>query len=220
MDQLIAKITPSEANGIRKVQVGCGPKNILPDWWNIDIRDFKGIDQVMDVTKKWPWENVLDYVYGEHFLEHLAIPEACSFLVEAGNAIKIGGRIRLTTPSLEWVLKTHFTFDETLKTRELSQTWAINRAFRGWGHQFLYSKEMLLHLLNALCFENIVFFDYGRSDDPNLINLERHGGWRIDHGYPSVWIVEATRGSQLITSNVSFDIESDSMYLKYVKSGH
>lgn len=34
---------------IRRVHVGCGPNNIFSDWWNVNIRHFKGLDQVMDV---------------------------------------------------------------------------------------------------------------------------------------------------------------------------
>ena len=45
------RLGPDDPNGIKKVHVGCGPKNIFPDWWNVDIRSFQGIDTVMDVTK-------------------------------------------------------------------------------------------------------------------------------------------------------------------------
>ena len=33
----------------------------------------------MDVTKPWPF-NGLEYVYGEHFLEHLSLEGAIAFL--------------------------------------------------------------------------------------------------------------------------------------------
>ncbi|WP_025895701.1 class I SAM-dependent methyltransferase [Kordiimonas gwangyangensis] len=106
------KLSPIEEGGIARVQVGCGPKNIKPDWWNVDIRPFPGIDAVMDVTKVWPWRGVLDYVYGEHFLEHLSLSDAIDFLTHSRAALKHGGALRLTTPSVEWVLKTHFKFND------------------------------------------------------------------------------------------------------------
>lgn len=46
---------PEHKLGIKRVQVGCGPHNILSDWWNVDIRQFDGIDQEMDVTMPWIW---------------------------------------------------------------------------------------------------------------------------------------------------------------------
>lgn len=70
---------PNDFNGLKKLQVGCGPQNLMSDWWNVDIRAFPGIDQVMDVTKPWPFDGV-EYVYGEHFLEHLRLEGAIAFL--------------------------------------------------------------------------------------------------------------------------------------------
>lgn len=216
----LEKRSPGDLLGIKRVQVGCGPKNILPDWWNVDIRSFNGIDEVMDVTQPWPWKSILSYVYAEHFLEHLTVPQAIAFLVEAGNALQIGGKIRLSTPSLEWVLKTHFLFDDATQQRKLDQTWAINRAFRGWGHQFLYSREMLRWVLDSTGFQDIAFFEYGLSNDQDLMRLERHGGWQVECGYPSVWIVEATRSDQPITSSEDLATEAEAKFLKYVGSGH
>ncbi len=211
--------SPSEPDGIKRVQVGCGPHNIFDDWWNVDIRAFKGIDQVMDVSVDWPWVRCLDYVYGEHFLEHLTLPQALGFLVSAGNALQVGGRIRLSTPALEWVLKTHFTFSDDYND-VMGETCAVNRAFHGWGHQFLYSKVMLETMLVTLGYQSVQFFDYGHSNDPVLCNLERHGKWRIQAGYPSVWVVEAVRGEQEIICTGAFREQLWNRYLRYVDGGH
>ncbi len=204
---------------IKGVHVGCGPQNIFDGWWNVDILNFGEIDQVLDITQPWPWDN-LDYVYGEHFLEHLTVPDAIKFLINAGKALQIGGKIRLSTPSLEWVLSSHFSFEAQDISKRIKETWAINRAFNGWGHQFLYSKEMIEHLLISIGFENIEFFEYGISNDPNLMGLERHGGWGYHTGFPSVWIVEAQKGSNDISFNETFFEEVTSYYQKYVETNH
>ena len=135
----------------------------------------------------------------------------------AGNALEPRGRIRLSTPSLEWVLKTHFNL-ATLGTRR-SQTWEINRAFHGWGHQFLYSREMLLHFVTGTGFESPVICDYGQSDTPALENLERHGGWNVTEGYPSVWIVETERGEKAIALTDDLHAEAEKNYVAYVRAG-
>jgi predicted SAM-dependent methyltransferase len=211
---------PSHPEGMRRVNVGSGPKNLLPDWWNVDLRPFDGIDQAMDATEPWPWHDRLEYVYGEHFLEHLAVPQALSFLVQAGNALELGGRIRLSTPSLEWVLKTHFSLDTHEPATRRAQTWGINRAFHGWGHQFLYSRETLVHFVTGTGFESPVIYDYGRSDIPALENLERHGGWNVTDSYPSVWIVEAVRGDTPIGLTDELQAEAETNYIAYVRAGH
>src|SRR5215472_4449559 len=207
---------PEAIGGIRRLQVGCGPHNILSDWWNVDIRSFAGIDEVMDVTRSWRWSARLEYVFGEHFLEHLDIREGLKFLHFAGLALEIGGRIRLSTPSLEHVLSTHFNLDH--KQRDLSQTFAINRAFHGWGHRFLYSKEMLEHCVRSVGFDSVSFHHFGESPTPALQNLERHnpGGG----GNRGVWIVEAARSSNPLDLPADFLQRAEAEFGRYVDSGH
>ncbi len=203
-----------------RVQVGCGPHNILESWWNVDIRDFEGIDRVMDVAKPWPWKDSLRYVYGEHFIEHLSFDQAVSFLTYAGNALIVDGKIRLSTPSLEWVLKTHFDFEkEDLNTR-LKNSFGVNRAFHGWGHQFLYSKEMLQAVLEGVGFSDITWCEYGKSDDRSLTNLEQHGTPSFGYGFPSVWIVEARKTSKKMERDEAFFDLAELDFLRYVRDGH
>jgi len=207
-------------NPIQRVQVGCGPHNILPDWWNVDIRPFPGIDQVMDVTQPWPFEG-LKYIYGEHFLEHLSLEGAVAFLNHSWNSLQVGGVIRLSTPSLEWVLSTHFNLSESNPDQRISSTFAMNRAFHGWGHQFLYSKEILASLLENLGWQNIEFCEYGKSNHLALVSLERHKGYVVTQGYPNVWIVEATRSQSRSSEKIeSYHNFLKTSYIRYVNSGH
>ena len=202
-----------------KIHVGCGPKNILEGWCNVDIKMFPGIDEVLDVTKSWPWSDI-DYVYGEHFLEHLSLEGAITFLESAGNSLRTGGKIRLSTPSLEWVMTTHFTFQDS-EAKSFNETLKTNRAFYGWGHQFLYTKTMLSQVLDSMGYSEINFCDYGQSSDPNLQGLERHGGYSISNGFPSVWIVEAQKDSAAeIKLKAAFHEELEKDFLRYVRSGH
>lgn len=218
--QIAGRRSPSHVDGIKQVQVGCGPHNVLPDWWNVDIRAFKGIDEVMDVTKPWVWEDALDYVYGEHFIEHLELKGAMDFLFNAFRALREGGKIRLSTPSLEWVLSTHFDVNALDDEVKVAKTLSVNRAFHGWGHQFLYSQAFLKKIVASVGFEDIAFFSYGESGDPNLNNMERHGGFRVSQGFPSVWIVEATRPEGRGNVDGGFIDSCHNNYIKYVMAGH
>lgn len=218
--KIAPRLGPSHSNGIKKVQVGCGPHNILLDWWNIDIRAFPGIDQVMDVTQPWLFTG-LEYVYGEHFLEHLSLEGAVNFLNNACNSLKPGGTIRLSTPSLEWVLSTHFNLSESSTQQRISSTFAINRAFHGWGHKFLYSQDFLTSLLENLGWREIKYCEYGKSEQPALTELERHGKVSFCQGYPSVWIVEAIRGDPPASSDLAaYNHVLEQSYIRYVRGGH
>lgn len=217
---LPSRLSPTEPNGIKKLQVGCGPHNLLSEWWNVDLRNFPGIDQVMDVTQPWLFDD-LEYIYGEHFLEHLSLEGAFSFLNHAWKSLKVGGIIRLSTPSLEWVISTHFNLSEKKTDKKIASTFAINRAFHGWGHQFLYSKEFLTSMLENLGWKEIVYCEYGKSKHSALDNLERHGKYTIANGYPNVWIVEAQKINFRSEEKLaSYRRAIDTSYSRYIRSGH
>lgn len=186
------RLPPDHPDGIKNLQLGCGPQHIRRDWWNTDLRAFPGIDEALDAVQEWRWIDQLHYVYAEHFLEHLDISQAVAVLANCARSLRRGGVVRMSTPSLEWVLKSHFGFLSPTDSRQVSETIAVNRAFHGWGHKFLYSQGMLAWLFENMGFENVEFFSYGESNHETLRNLELHGGWQVQHGFPSVWIVEAT----------------------------
>jgi predicted SAM-dependent methyltransferase len=213
------KLGPDHPDGIRRVQVGCGPHNLLPDWWNVDIRMFRGVDQVLDATEPWPWGD-LEFVYGEHFLEHLELDKALDFLCHAGNALRPGGILRLTTPNLEWVIHSHFTPGPVDQPTRVHDTLRFNRAFYGWGHRFLYTREMLVHVLTAIGFEPPAFFGYGESDMEELRDLERHGGYSVNAGLPSLLVAQASRPHADLAVPAQLRENLEENFLKHVRAGH
>lgn len=203
----------------KRIHVGCGPKALKSDWWNIDLRPFKGVDEARDIVEPWAGYSDVEYVYGEHFLEHLRLDHAATFLSNAHSAMCQGGRIRLSTPSLEWVYATHFDVTELSREKTLSDTFKINRAFHGWGHQFLWSKPMLEEALEAAGFSDICFHSYGESADSFLSGIEEHGGYTVNHGFPSVWIVEGVkRGNEQRME--AFLGKAILEFQRYVDGGH
>ena len=209
-------------NDIDRINLGCGPHHRLEGWLNADLRPFPGVDHVMDATESWPFaDGSLCYVYGEHFLEHLSIDQTLDLLGHAGRALRPGGRIRLSTPNLEWVVATHFCLDDaTDPGRRRQETLKVNRAFYGWGHQFLWSRELLEHVLLGTGFAAVDFFAYGESDDPNLCGLERHAGYSLAEGRPSVVIVEAVRSGAEVRVDPELREWIREEFLRHVDAGH
>ena len=132
---------PNFPSGIKRVHVGCGPHAILPDWWNVDVRKFRGIDDVIDAAEPWPYTD-LDFVFAEHFIEHLTLDRGLTLLIiHAGNSLRPGSVIRLSTPNIEWVMHTHFQTGQVELEKRLLDTLRTNRAFHGWGHHSCIRKR-------------------------------------------------------------------------------
>jgi hypothetical protein len=174
----------------------------------------------MDATEPWPWTG-LTHVFGEHFIEHLEIDKAIDFLVHAGASLAPGGRIRLSTPNLAWVMRTHFTFGDGVDAeRRLADTIKLNRGFYGWGHRFLWTEEMLCGVMASVGYEDVVLREYGHSEDPELHGLERHGNFSVADGLASVIIVEGARGERPIAHDEQIAAWIDHDFLRHVRGGH
>jgi predicted SAM-dependent methyltransferase len=155
-----------------RLHVGCGSL-ILPGWINVDLESQPGVDHVLDVRRGLPFEN-LRYVFAEHFLEHLTEEEGKAFLRECRRILAPAGALRLSTPNLDWVMVTHYNWQERDPATRIEQCRILNRAFHGWGHQFLYNDTLLERALRDAGFDRVEFRPYGKSGDPELRGLERH----------------------------------------------
>jgi predicted SAM-dependent methyltransferase len=155
-----------------KVHVGCGPV-ALPGWLNVDNQPYPAVDQLLDVTKEWPFEDV-KYIFAEHFIEHLSYQQAVAFLRECRRALRDDGILRLSTPNLDWVWLTHYAFPAGDGVSAIDACFNLNRAFHGWGHQFLYNEQTLAATLHEAGFSTAITQNYGESRDPELHGLEHH----------------------------------------------
>ena len=176
----------------RRLHVGCGTE-VIPGWCNIDIQDLPGVDMVLDVTGGFPFSDV-EYIYCEHFIEHLRFDEGFRFLEACNEALSDGGVLRLSTPNLDWVYLTHYTADAADPSTRIANTFMLNRAFYGWGHQFLYNRDLLSAVLDAVGFQNLVECEYGISDRPALDGLERHERYGSTPEHSDILIFEAEKG--------------------------
>ena len=82
-----------------KLHLGCGT-NILPDWINVDLN---GSSEVVrwDLRQPLPLSSdSMDFVFNEHFIEHITREEALSLLRECNRVLKRHGVLRISTPDL------------------------------------------------------------------------------------------------------------------------
>jgi predicted SAM-dependent methyltransferase len=160
----------------RKLHVGCG-KVKLPGWLNIDVEP--SADLVIDVRGGLPFDdNSIDFIYNEHFIEHLTYEEGEKVLKEFWRCLKKGGVLRIATPDLDFLIQIYgrdFKTDdwfpagyEFVKTKGM----AMNMVFRWWGHEYIYNEEELQNQLSRVGFQNIKRCELYKSDYSELSDLE------------------------------------------------
>lgn len=175
------------SQAVAKLHIGAG-RVALPDWTNVDLEPLPGVDSVVDVRDGLPFRDVR-FIFAEHFIEHLSHDEGVRFLAEARRALIPEGILRLSTPNLEWVLKTQYGQPSSDRVRDC---FAINKAFRGWGHQFLYNRETLRATLLEAGFASVEERTYGMSPHEELRRLEHHETYADSPELPHVIILEAS----------------------------
>lgn len=120
------------------------------------------------------------YIYNEHFLEHLPVPTAIAFLTECHRLLRPGGVLRVAMPhvaaSVHRYLREDWKNDPAIEKYGLTwiQTRAemINVSFRYWGHQWLYDEEELERRLREAGFGKLSIVSWGESAHAELQNRE------------------------------------------------
>ena len=181
-------------DGEVRLHVGSGAER-LDGWLNVDLKPFRGVDVVADVTEGLPFaDSSVEAVYAEHFLEHLRLDDGLDFLAEVHRVLRPGGVLRISTPNLDWVWETHY--DPAADPGEkVEAALRANRAFHGWGHRFLWNTEILERAMAGCGFVDLVRCRWGESERPELAGIERHRAHRDTDSHPHVVIVEGAKGA-------------------------
>jgi predicted SAM-dependent methyltransferase len=181
---------PENGESPLRLHLGCGQSPIA-GWLNVDVQALPGVDRVLDVRKGLPFENVAS-IYAEHFLEHLDVADGLACLAECRRVLAPDGILRISTPNLDWVLATHYRYGNWPAEEDaIADCFQMNRAFHGWGHRFLYNRQLLVAALRAAGFADVSMHRYGESDVPELARLERHEKSGDSPELPHVLIAQA-----------------------------
>jgi predicted SAM-dependent methyltransferase len=174
-----------------KLHVGSGPV-LLEGWINVDNQPYRGIDQVLDIRQGIPYSD-LEFIFAEHFIEHLAYDDAMKFLRDCRRALVDDGVLRLTTPNLDWVWMTQYHLGQwTQPSEAVRDCFWMNKAFRGWGHQFLYNAQTLTECLRDAGFATVERCNYGESRHDALRGVEHHEKYLDSPELPHLIVAEAS----------------------------
>lgn len=162
-----------------KLNLGCGP-HAMNGWVNYDLEPNGNPKvQQLDLSRGvLPHDsNTVDFIFSEHFIEHITKEQGLKLLGECYRVLKPNGIIRISTPDLYELIDAYFDFDSYPVS--LPGTWEpasacdmVNEGMRLWGHQYLYSYSELKNSLELSSFKIIVLRKYHQSFHDELRGLE------------------------------------------------
>jgi predicted SAM-dependent methyltransferase len=182
------------ANDVRKLHIGCGA-HVLHGWLNTDFVRSREV-LFLDATRPFPFgDSEFDYVYSEHMIEHISFPAGQRFLKECSRILKPGGKIRVATPDLMFLVDLCRDGTSTVQRDYIewssqhfvpeapfpSEAFVVNNFFRDWGHRFIYNDKVLRASMEAAGFVNVRRCELNASDDAQLRNLEHDS--RMPRGF-------------------------------------
>jgi len=178
-------------NRVRKLHLGAGPM-VLDGWINTDLRPRpeKGV-VYLDIAEPLPFESAsLDFIYSEHLIEHVSLRDGLSHLDECHRVLRPKGVLRLVTPVLDFLLA-YFSGCEWTELQEAFMRRVVdsnlpnsghyhpcillNFFLRDWGHQFIYSGDLMIECLGRAGFPCVYECEVGESPVETLRGLEMHG---------------------------------------------
>ena len=168
-----------------KLHIGCG--TVYKDGWiNIDNNSDSNISRIdlpWDLRMPLPFpKNSVDFIYNEHFLEHLSVEEALRSLKDFRRILKLGGVVRIAMPDLKGIISAYMNPNSLAESQPFLKKFGLdfvktraemlNINFRWWGHQWLYDWEELERRLHEAGFTAIVQCWLYKSGFEDLCNLE------------------------------------------------
>jgi predicted SAM-dependent methyltransferase len=175
-----------DRHSVKKLHLGCG-HHPLVHWLNTDLSPRIRNVVAVDVTRKFPFPaETFDYVFSEHMIEHISYTQGHAMLRECFRILKPGGKIRVSTPDLAFLIDMYAKPKSELQDRYIKwvtesfirhapaceDVFVINNFVRDWGHTFIYDEKTLKASLEMAGFKNISRCGLNESDDKNLRYLE------------------------------------------------
>ncbi len=136
-------------------------------------------------------DGCVDWVYAEHFIEHLDLEEGIGWLRDVHRILAVGGWLRLTTPDLRRYVEGYLEdsdegffarhrrrlMDLGAKAEDLPERKAfmVNQIFKFHGHKWIYDLDELCHSLSTAGFDPaaVTVQPFGKSVLPQLAALDR-----------------------------------------------
>ncbi len=121
-------------------------------------------------------DDSIDFIFCEHFIEHVDRAQAKAFMSNCYRALKTGGVLRISTPSLRKIVA-DYTRRETPACEDsdlaaVTPCQVLNKYLHWWGHEFIYDEEEMGLLFSEAGFRENKKVPWRKSDHAELAGLE------------------------------------------------
>jgi predicted SAM-dependent methyltransferase len=144
----------------------------------------------LDARESLPLEDgCVDWVYAEHFIEHLTLDDGIGWLREVRRILAPGGLLRLTTPDLRRYVAGYLHDDGFFREHRARllalgarpadvperPAFMVNQIFQHHGHQWIYDLDELRCALSAAGFDPTAVTEraFGQGAIPQVAALDR-----------------------------------------------
>lgn len=178
-----------------KLNLGCG-EHPIEGWHNFDFEPRKPNITFCDLSKaQLPYSTgTVDYIFSEHFVEHLTKKHAIKLFTECHRVLKSGGVMRISMPNIYSLSEGYIEWSRYGKRPDISAVWnpespcdMLNEGLREWGHQYLWDWPEASKQLLIVGFRLVEHKEWRSSVHSNLQNLEVRP-------YHNDLIIEAVKG--------------------------
>ncbi len=162
-----------------KLHLGSGSR-LLDGWLNVD--EWEGYPSLTpeqylrhDLRHPVPLpDGCADYVYSEHFIEHLDLEAGTRMFGEMFRLLKSGGIMRVSTPNLAELVDAYIHRDirRWQSWQPESPARILNDGLTSWGHKFTYDEQEIRDTIIKVGFVDLVMREWGKSDHEALRGLE------------------------------------------------
>jgi len=170
-----------------KLHIGCGTL-YKENWINIDNNSDNNIEKLdinHDLSTGLPFDDdSVDFIYNEHFIEHLSREDGLKFMIECHRVLKNSGILRIACPDLDQII--HGYINDNWRDFDWVKTYNCEWIESGcqminislnefpWGHKYIYNKSELIFQLTKAGFlaNNINKVLYGESEYTELRNID------------------------------------------------
>lgn len=172
---------------VLKLHIGCGTI-YKKHWINIDDNvdnNIAKLDLKWNLLNRLPFNSQsVDFIYNEHFIEHLSYQEGLTFLKNMYELLKIGGVIRIACPDLDKIISgySNNTWRKNEWVTKYKMEWIRNSCeminiclnVHPWGHKYVYNFEELISALIKSGFKkrNLKKVGFRKSKYKDLCGLE------------------------------------------------